>query len=66
MTKYGRRYAVSETARLEMLDRLLALNHARWAAQPQDGRTQARRPAKRTVSAANSAFVAQLFDGIGG
>lgn len=36
-TKQGLRYTVSEAARLEILDRLLALNHARYAEEVRQG-----------------------------
>ncbi len=37
MTEEGRRYTISEVARIEILDRLLELNHARHAAEVASG-----------------------------
>jgi hypothetical protein len=50
-TKQGIRYTISEPARREVLDRLLALNHARHAAE--GATVLVRKPARKLARSAN-------------
>jgi hypothetical protein len=62
-TKQGVRYTISEAARREALDRLLALNHERHAAEIEAaGATQAKRSTKRKKSGPEGPLFAGLSD----
>lgn len=50
-TRFGVRYTVAPVAQAEILDRLLELNHARYAREQTDATTGGRRPRRRTKRA---------------
>ena len=71
-TKQGLRYTISEAARREVLGRLLALNHARYAAEkrqglhPDKGTKKVKGSAKTRTTGAQMAFMVDTEATVGG
>jgi hypothetical protein len=60
-TKQGIRYTISEAARLEVLDRLLALNHERYAQEQASGAANSTNGPKKKTARKRPAEQPQLF-----
>jgi hypothetical protein len=58
-TKQGERYTISETARRTLLDRLLSLNHQRYAEEVKAGLHAKRRPKSKSVKSRVAGVSAQ-------
>ncbi len=67
-TKQGIRFTISEAARREVLDRLLALNHARYAEEVAAGlhakKTAKAAKGKRAASVGTTAVAQYALDGL--